>query len=171
MDVPSLLPANVSAEDGIPSDNDNTAAWVDSDDERIVVSLASNPRLRKLRVSESEDLINGKEYTKRLRRQFVRLHPVPEWANPSESRKRNRKIRSTAANSSDGSDANVSGDEVSLESEDLSVQPLARLLQDTAALTQPTFGDSTTRRKLHPEVIDVHRTKDVGTTQKVSSRV
>jgi U3 small nucleolar RNA-associated protein 18 len=43
--------------------------WEDSDDERILVSLASNPRLRKLRLMESEDLVNGKEYTERLRRQ------------------------------------------------------------------------------------------------------
>jgi len=45
------------------------AAWEDSDDERVVVSLADNPRLRKLRVTEDENLISGKDYQKRLRRQ------------------------------------------------------------------------------------------------------
>lgn len=44
-------------------------AWEDSDDERIMVSLASVPRLRKLRNFEAEDMVNGKEYIKRLRRQ------------------------------------------------------------------------------------------------------
>jgi U3 small nucleolar RNA-associated protein 18 len=47
----------------------NASVWEDSDDERITVSLASNNRLRKLRITESEDLVNGKEYVERLRRQ------------------------------------------------------------------------------------------------------
>jgi U3 small nucleolar RNA-associated protein 18 len=45
------------------------AAWVDSDDERIFVSLASSNRLRKLRRAEDEDVISGKEYARRLRAQ------------------------------------------------------------------------------------------------------
>lgn len=45
------------------------AAWEDSDDERMMISLASEMRLRKLRVTEEEDLVNGKEYIWRLRRQ------------------------------------------------------------------------------------------------------
>ncbi len=48
-------------------------AWEDSDDERIMVSLATNTRLRKLRNYEGEDMVNGREYIKRLRRQFVPL--------------------------------------------------------------------------------------------------
>jgi U3 small nucleolar RNA-associated protein 18 len=44
-------------------------AWRDSDDERLVVSLASSQRLRKLRVTEEEDVMNGREYSRRLRRQ------------------------------------------------------------------------------------------------------
>jgi U3 small nucleolar RNA-associated protein 18 len=47
----------------------NMPAWHDSDDERIQVSLASNNRLRKLRRTEDEDVINGKEYSRRLRQQ------------------------------------------------------------------------------------------------------
>ena len=45
-------------------------AWEDSDDERITVSLATTPRLRKLRKHEGEDLVSGTEYTRRLRRQY-----------------------------------------------------------------------------------------------------
>ena len=47
----------------------NEAAWQDSDDERMAVSLASVPRLRKLRRTEAEDVISGKEYVRRLRKQ------------------------------------------------------------------------------------------------------
>ncbi len=167
MDVSDLVPIQTSNKDQAQSDDDNAAAWADSDDERIVVSLASNPRLRKLRISEVEDLIDGKEYTKRLRRQFERLYPVPEWARPSASKQSQKKRRRTS-NSSDSSDASASGNEMSPGPKNLSTQPLARLLQNTAALIQPIATNSTSRKKLRPEVIDVHRTKDVGTSQAVS---
>ena len=168
MDVSSLVPIQTSNKDEAQLDKDDAAAWVDSDDERIVVSLASNPRLRKLRISEAEDLINGKEYTKRLRRQFERLYPVPEWAHPSAARKQSQKKRRRTLNSSESSDTSASGDETSLDSKNLSTQPLAKLLQSTAALIQPTATNSMSRKKLRPEVIDVHRTKDIGTSQAVS---
>ena len=168
MDVTDLVPIQTSNKDEAQSSEDNAAAWVDSDDERIVVSLASNPRLRKLRISEAEDLINGREYTRRLRRQFERLYPVPEWAHPSAARKQSQKKRGRTSKSSESSDASASGDEMSLETENLSTQPLAKLLQNTVALIRPTATHSTSRKKLRPEVIDVHRTKDVGTSQAVS---
>jgi U3 small nucleolar RNA-associated protein 18 len=55
--------------DGVIQTTVNAPVWEDSDDERMMVCLASNPRLRKLRLTESEDMVNGKEYTERLRRQ------------------------------------------------------------------------------------------------------
>ena len=113
-------------------------------------------------------MINGKEYTKRLRRQFERLYPVPEWAHPSAARKQSQKRRRRTSNGSDSSDASASGNETSFDSKNFSVQPLAKLLQNTAALIHPTYTNPTSRKKFRPEVIDVHRTKDVGTSQAVS---
>ena len=140
-------------------DNDDQAgskwgpAWVDSDDERVVVSLASHSRLRKLRITESEDLINGREYTKRLRRQFERLYPVPDWANPSSMVTPKKRRRS---NASDNSGRDDSADDMSVDSDDLSVQPLAKLLQNATDLIKTTSGSSSGRKKLRPEVIDIH---------------
>ncbi|OLL22632.1 putative U3 small nucleolar RNA-associated protein 18 [Neolecta irregularis DAH-3] len=54
--------------------------WDDSDDDKLVVSLALNNRMRKLRKTEAEDKITGKEYSRRLRSQYERVYPVPEWA-------------------------------------------------------------------------------------------
>ncbi|MCJ1484023.1 hypothetical protein MMC06_004191 [Schaereria dolodes] len=158
-----LAPASDKGED--EEQGGDPPAWVDSDDERITVSLASNHRLRKLRLTESEDLINGKEYTKRLRRQFERLYPVPEWANPSASKakavkKKRRKY--TAADDSSSNDESAS--DMSVDSDSLSSQPLAQLLRNTNSLTV-TPSTSTTRKKLRPEVIDIQRTKDVGGAQ------
>ena len=42
-------------------DEDDKPAWDDSDDERLVVSLASVPQLRKLRETADDDKVNGKE--------------------------------------------------------------------------------------------------------------
>ena len=45
------------------------SAWVDPDDAELKVSLATDNRLRKLRDAPDEDVITGKDYELRLRRQ------------------------------------------------------------------------------------------------------
>ncbi|KAF8272408.1 WD40-repeat-containing domain protein, partial [Lactarius quietus] len=65
-------------------------AWTDPDDASLEVSLASSARLRKLRDAPEEDAINGREYERRLRRQFVKMNPTPEWATAAARRKRRR---------------------------------------------------------------------------------
>lgn len=171
--APSAKAPKLSLIPGHPSDdNDDQAggkdgpAWVDSDDERITISLASQSRLRKLRITESEDLINGREYTKRLRRQFERLYPVPDWANPSTPVKPKKRRKS---NEGDVSSGDASADDMSIDSDDLSVQPLAKLLQNATDIVKTTSASSSGRKKLRPEVIDVQRTKDVGLAQPVST--
>ncbi|KAL9110905.1 MAG: hypothetical protein Q9187_007993, partial [Circinaria calcarea] len=137
-------------------------AWVDSDDERISVSLASNPRLRKLRRNEGEDIVSGREYTKRLREQFERLYPVPEWANPSASKSTSRRKRRRASQTNTDSENDSSANESSIDSDSLSAQPLAKLLQNASSFTSTS---SSGKHKLRPETIDMQRSKDVGATQ------
>ncbi|KAF9007849.1 WD40-repeat-containing domain protein [Cyathus striatus] len=65
-------------------------AWTDPSDRETnaSVSLLSGPsRLRKLREAQAEDTISGKEYETRLRRQFERLNPEPEWARKARKAK------------------------------------------------------------------------------------
>ena len=131
--------------------------WEDSDDDRLMVSLAGNPRLRKLRVSEAEDMISGREYTKRLRRQFERLNPAPEWALPSE-RPTKRRRRSSAS-----SESSVSSIDMDVDEKDLSTLPLARLLQNAGSFTRAST--SSRQGKLRAEVLDIQRTRDIPTTQ------
>ncbi|KAL8737070.1 MAG: hypothetical protein Q9181_002055 [Wetmoreana brouardii] len=148
--------------------DDIEAAWHDSDDERIVVSLQTNPRLRKLRNYEDEDLVNGKEYTKRLRRQFERLYPVPRWATQSRTRKgAHRSRHGSPSASDDSSPRSDSEDEMLVDSGALSAPPLAKLLQRPNALIQQRQNVPKGKRKLQPEVIDIQRTKDVGEAQPV----
>lgn len=143
-------------------DESTPAIWHDSDDERLAVSLAGQAKLRKLRVAESEDVISGKEYIRRLRRQFQRLHPTPEWADPELVAKRRKA-------DSDDSDAE-SGAEMDTDDEDeeLSTNPLAKLLQNVTDLTRvDDNARSGGKRKLRQEVLDIQRLKDVGKAQPV----
>lgn len=101
--------------------------WHDSDDEQLTVSLAGNQRLRKLRAAEAEDVISGKEYIRRLRRQYEQLNPVPNWARPELNQPEHK----------DG-DLDSSADEMDTEGEEeqTSTQPLAKLLQNATDLTR-----------------------------------
>ncbi|ESK97867.1 cgi-48 family protein [Moniliophthora roreri MCA 2997] len=54
------------------------SAWVDPSDP-TTISLSSK-RLRKLRDAPHEEELQGREYESRLRRQFERINPEPEWA-------------------------------------------------------------------------------------------
>lgn len=146
------------------------AVWNDSDDERMAISLAGHSRLRKLRVAESEDVVNGTEYIKRLRTQYLRLHPTPDWAN-AELRKK-RKSRRTSHGSSDSEISSSEGEMDTDDDEDVSVKPLAKLLQGAGDLIKGSEEGTTGKRiKLRQEVIDIHRLKDVGGVQPVSATV
>lgn len=139
----------------VARDDGPTPAWVDSDDERLAVSLAGVKQLRKLRESEADDLVNGTEYTKRLRQHYLRLNPLPSWAKDSSERKTKRR-RSSAASSGSGSS---SGSELSDDEEDISALPLERFLRDAGALQGE--GARRKKRKFRPEVIDIQRTRDI----------
>lgn len=135
------------------------AAWEDSDDERVVVSLASVPRLRKLRRTEGEDLVTGREYMRRLRRQFEMLNPVPEWAADATHRPTKKR---RVMNDSGEDDMEVD------EEEDVVAEPLGALLRDAVGLVRRSEAAGGKKRKLRPETLDIQRTKDIEGTQPVS---
>ncbi|GAA5975448.1 hypothetical protein JCM5350_006482 [Sporobolomyces pararoseus] len=64
----------------LKSRNIRQAAWYDPADEGLQISLQGQKRLRKLRDAAAEDVVSGLEYENRLRRQFEKLHPTPQWA-------------------------------------------------------------------------------------------
>jgi len=71
-------------------------AWVDADDANIQVSLASHTRLRKLRDAPAEDTVGGREYERRLRRQYEQINPTPEWASKARKKLHPKRRRSTS---------------------------------------------------------------------------
>ncbi|KAL8675297.1 MAG: hypothetical protein Q9168_000326 [Polycauliona sp. 1 TL-2023] len=159
------LPAH-SDDDSNANPDEPEAVWHDSDDDRILVSLQANPRLRKLRVYEHEDLVNGRQYTKRLRRQFEQLNPVPLWVGQARATKISDDRRKQSNKATSGSDPDSSSEsEMSVDSDELSAPPLAELLQQPSALLSSANDISKGRRRLRPEVIEIQRTKDVGLAQ------
>lgn len=137
-------------------DEHDKPAWEDSDDERLVVSLASVPQLRKLRETAEDDVVNGKEYSRRLRKQYERLYPTPNWAlqaTGNAKKKRRRTMDEDESGEESASDMDVDG-------EDLTTQPLAKLLKDADILSRASSG-SVKRRKLQPGTVDIQRLKDV----------
>lgn len=80
-------------------------AWVDDDDEDLVVDLSAVNRLRKLRKSERETAISGADYAQRLREQHRKLHPGVEWSAKARSKRTFRgagRVEGLDANDSDG---------------------------------------------------------------------
>lgn len=50
-------------------------AWTDPDDDRVQLALTTRAMTRKLRESETENLLSGRDYEARLRHQHEKLHP------------------------------------------------------------------------------------------------
>ncbi|KAI5992565.1 hypothetical protein EDC04DRAFT_3097065, partial [Pisolithus marmoratus] len=75
-------------------------AWVDPDDANLQVSLTAHSRLRKLRDAPSEDTVSGPEYERKLRRQFERINPTPEWATKARRKLHSSKRRRSSASDS-----------------------------------------------------------------------
>ena len=75
------------------------SAWIDPDDATLTVSLATTKRLRKLRDAPSEDVVGGVQYEARLRREFERINPAPEWATKArkKAREENKRRRGSAS--------------------------------------------------------------------------
>ncbi|KNC77598.1 hypothetical protein SARC_09939 [Sphaeroforma arctica JP610] len=62
------------------------SVWEDADDHAIEVAMASKSRTRKLRKTEAEDVVDGSEYSDRLREQFKNTYSRThqKWAEHVE---------------------------------------------------------------------------------------
>ncbi|KAH7884117.1 WD40-repeat-containing domain protein [Phlebopus sp. FC_14] len=93
-----------SSASGLRSGARKAPAWTDPDDANVQVSLTSNNRLRKLRDAPSEEIVGGREYERRLRRQFERINPTPEWASKARKKLRSSKRRRSSVSGSEPDD-------------------------------------------------------------------
>ena len=122
-----------------PKPQRKAPAWTDPDDLEVQVSLASNKRLRKLRDTAAEDEIGGRDYERRLRRQFEKLNPTPKWASDARKKRSTVKRRRSVSPSS------------SVSAEDFD------LLTSTGGILKGKLGKSKT---LSPKMINIERLRD-----------
>ncbi|GJJ70368.1 U3 small nucleolar RNA-associated protein 18 [Entomortierella parvispora] len=116
-------------------------AWIDEDDKSLQVSLKSAKRLKKLRKEEAEDVVNGVDYEQRLRRQFEKVYPVPNWAHPEGSRKRGR------GGAGADSDSDYSDEEEQHEDTSILMTSMGFLEKSTKLRTLSSESISVTRVK------------------------
>jgi len=157
---------SIAAKAADSEDEDDEPAWEDSDDERLVVSLASVPQLKKLRETVDDDMINGKEYSRRLRKQYERLYPAPEWALHATGKKHKKRRRTIDEDEDESGEGSAS--DMDVDDDDLSLQPLAKLLKDADILSRTVRGPIK-KRKLQAGTVDIQRLKDVSKAGPVSS--
>jgi U3 small nucleolar RNA-associated protein 18 len=125
-----------------------TSAWQDPDDSTLKVSLLSN-RLRKLRDGPGEEEVDGKDYERRLRRQFERINPTPEWA---------RKHKHKRQKVGDGDNDDNDGDD-----------DVANLLSSTGGVLA---GVEVTRHKTITQgSVDIERLRDANQAARAEGRI
>ena len=146
-DIPGAGRDSSEGEDG--KEEEDLPAWQDSDDEMLTISLANRGLLRKLRDTEAEDLVSGKEYSARLRRQFERIYPVPEWAAGDSNRKRVR-LDGSSSDEEMGGVEEEGGDREAVRS----APSLEEILRSTTNWTRKVPG------RLRPEKLTIVRLAD-----------
>lgn len=150
-DEESIQPAATSST--VARSTGKKSAWHDPADEGLSVSLANNNRLRKLRENASEDVVKGKAYEKKLRQQYEKANPAPQWA--AAARQRMKRKAEDTLEGEDGSDA-----------EDAEGQAASKAAQ---RLLRRASHQVHKPMQLQPERIDIKRMADAN--QAVTSKV
>ena len=107
-------------------------------------------------------MVSGKEYTRRLRKQFELLNPAPQWAKTALQKPAKKKRRTSDYV---GSEEEVSENDMDLDEDLPSTAPLDQLLQDAQSLVRQAGPGAGKKRKIRPEVIDIQRQKDIAGLQ------
>lgn len=126
------------------------ALWSDPSDSSIHLNLATAPtsRIRKLArgLPPSEPTtVDGKSLESKLRVQFQRIHPEPEWAVQSKSDRKSLKSKSASSSSSS------------------TLDPLQALFSTTASFIAPTAS----RGALPKGSLEVRRLRDANYQNRV----
>ncbi|XBW37670.1 hypothetical protein QEN19_003252 [Hanseniaspora menglaensis] len=129
-------------------------AWEDSDDEKVKINIYQNKRLRKLKNNYDEKDLLGSDYVKRLRTQYEKIYPRPEWIDVEDS--------SESENEEDNSDHEAPENEVN------DYNALLKLLKQSNNYTK----ESNTATKILPtDKLMIQRLKDANFKQVAKSGI
>lgn len=132
-----------SHEESDEEESDDSDAWVDEEDNQVSISLLQSDKLKKLRKKETDTSISGRKYILRLRSQFEKIYPRPQWADTEDSEEEEDEELDDAEE--EGSDDTIEGD----------VRALAKILQKTTKIT------ANTSRLIPQTKLDIVRVRDV----------
>lgn len=138
-------------------DSDESDAWIDSDDEKLHISLMNTNKTKKLRDSYQEHAINGKKYIQRLRNQFEKIYARPKWADDESSDDEND-------NDNNSSDENDGDDFEKVTDGDINA--LTKILKATY-----DYKDTTKSKLLPVNTLDIVRLKDANITHPSHSAI
>ncbi|EDO16461.1 hypothetical protein Kpol_1066p26 [Vanderwaltozyma polyspora DSM 70294] len=132
-------------------DNDENC-WSDSDDEKLNVSITTSNRSKKLRTSYQQTKVNGNEYIRRLRAQFEKLYPKPDWVDQESSGENE--------NSDDSDNEDLEG------VTDGDINALTKILSTTYQ-----YKDHTNSKLLPSKQLDILRLKDANISHPSKSAI
>lgn len=119
------------------------ALWSDPSDNKVSVDMSTDNRLRKLvrtNAPGTGSTVDGQGLESKLREQFEKMHPKPEWASEAKAR------ASKEANGKKNAKGKV-------------VDPLQALFASTASFVD-TSSSLTNRGLLHKGALEVRRLRD-----------
>jgi U3 small nucleolar RNA-associated protein 18 len=139
MDVDSESSDNEESEE---ESDDSEDAWHDEEDDEISISLLDQDKLKKLRKKETDTTISGRQYVQRLRSQFEKIYPRPQWADAQSDE--DEELNSDDDIEQVGEEEVHSGD----------VKALTKILQIAKSYT------STASKLITPTKLDITRVRD-----------
>ncbi|GAA5837474.1 hypothetical protein JCM11251_002117 [Rhodosporidiobolus azoricus] len=167
----ALVPSSSKSKPTLKSRNLRQAAWYDPADEDLQISLQGQKRLRKLRDTAGEDVVSGLEYESRLRRQFEKLHPTPEWAVNA----RRRILRKRAAVAEHGGNAALLLDSDVSDASDEEDASADEEDEANELFRKATVGGKGGRKvkggKIEPGEIDIDRVRDANQHEQSSNAI
>lgn len=140
-----------SSESEGDSDEESDVAWIDSDDEKLQVTITNHNRSKKLRTSYAESQISGHQYIERLRSQFEKIYPRPQWVDDNDDDESN----SDSQNDNEGLDSVLNGD----------INALSKILQNTYTYKAPES------KLLPPKSLDITKLKDANASHPSHSAI
>jgi U3 small nucleolar RNA-associated protein 18 len=139
MDVDSESSDNEESEG---ESDDSEDAWHDEEDDEISISLLDQDKLKKLRKKETDTTISGRQYIQRLRSQFEKIYPRPQWADAQSDE--DEELNSEDDIEQEGEEEVHTGD----------VKALTKILQIAKSYT------STASKLITPTKLDITRVRD-----------
>lgn len=143
--------------EGEDEEDQDSDAWFDSDDEGLRVPIIISSKSKKLRTSYTETSIRGNDYVNRLRAQFEKIYPRPNWVDDVSANE-------GTTGSDDDSDVQDIDDSEQVINGD--VRALSKILETTY-----NYKDTSSTKLLPSQSLNITRLKDANASHPSRSAI